>query len=264
MGKKQKVSLLEEETTYKCDYQIWPLDRTQAKFDDRRREEPAPKPPPPYIPIDPQSHASYRPSAHVPFDLYVECKPIVQTDPRECFSLVTKPEYGSSIYSHGLNTILPPALPVSEIHNEDDLRRLLKYTYTGAHKVCMEEAAMKPSIKPNPPNRVIEEGSDLRYKAELYPPLPRGWIAAANHWDCLQSRSLGDPFKSFWTRRGPEVECSCCCNPLPTMLSKETKDEIRKLILEENLRLPYDVTKTGFAGYRQICAKGVPLAKRKT
>ncbi|KAK6639140.1 hypothetical protein RUM43_007410 [Polyplax serrata] len=262
MSRKQKLNLIGELTTHKCDYQVWPLDPGQPKPDVRPREDIATKPPPPFVQIDSQSHAPYRPSAHVPFDLYVERKPIVRTDPRECFKLRKKLKNQAPTET-GNSPILSPALPIDKIENEKDMQTVVKYTYTGMHKILMEEAAMKNSKIPNPGNRVISEGGDLSFKPQLYPPLPPGWLGAANHWDCLQSRNLGDPTKNFWLRRGPDIECSCCCNPLPTMLSKETKDQIRQLILEDNLRLPYDITKTGYRGFRQICAKGVPLEKKK-
>ena len=260
MTKSKKIDLIEELTTYKNDFQVWPL--INAIPEEPKRKEMVVKPPPPFVHMDIQSHAPYRPGARIPFDLYIERKPIVRRDPRECIVTLEKPNSGlKSGKLIKMSTVLPPNLKLNEIDSDEDLKTIIKYTYSRASKIYLDEAAMKISKKPKPPNRVVAEGNEISYKANLYPVLPPGWVGASCHWDCLQIRHLGNPDKNYWKRRNLKTGSHCPCNPVPDLLPKEMRYEIKDLILDDNLRLPYDVTKKGYCGYRPICAKGVPLEK---
>lgn len=260
MAKSKKLDLIEELTTHKNDFKFWPLYQTVVRKDFRSREEEPKKPSPPYVSSDPQTFAPYSPSIKVPFDLYLAPKPILGVDPRECIDSKKQSRSKNTIMNH-ITTNISPAIPLDEVMSQQDLDTILTYTYSQLDKKILEEAALNTSQKPKPPNRVTEP-QNIFFKPELYPPLPPGWVAACKHWDCLQSRSLGDPQRKFWERRGPEIECGCCCNPLPNLIDKETKQEIRRLIDEDKLSLAYNTTIKGYSGYRQICAKGVSLEKK--
>lgn len=264
MPKKQrqkKQNLLEELTTHKCDYQAWPFGPAESRSGDQERTEPTLPSPPPWHAVDIESHIPYSQSTYVPFDLFGYPKAIIGQNPWECFQKKTKASVNGPEKKNP-SPLLSPAVPLDDIENDELRRMMLKYTYTSLQSEFQKEAAKPVPPQPNPANTVIMD-ANFKFESEIYPPLPPGWICAAKHWDSLQSRTLGDPCRTFWTRRGADIECGCCCNPVPQMLPQETKDQIRQLILDHKLRLPYDETKVGYRGYRPICAKGVPLEQKE-
>lgn len=89
MGGKEiePIDYFERQTTQRNDYR-WPKDvkRELASWAKQRDEIPT-KEPPPLAFMDVETLVPYLPGAHVPFNLHLKKKPILQTNPKENFEL---------------------------------------------------------------------------------------------------------------------------------------------------------------------------------
>lgn len=72
-------------TTYGNDYRKFRKPEKATYNWSRERTEPPVKPPPPYKPIDGETFVPLRDGSYIPFNLWWEKKPIIQTNPLEHF-----------------------------------------------------------------------------------------------------------------------------------------------------------------------------------
>ncbi|KAL0269734.1 UNVERIFIED_CONTAM: hypothetical protein PYX00_007368 [Menopon gallinae] len=254
----KKLDLIPELTTHKNDYKPWPIPKHNAPPKAKLFQGTVkPKQPVKYPQLDYQSHFEYQ--ARVPFDLHIVPDPITGQNPWCRRKTIEKSE--EAIQPTDRLVLKIPGKSELELTDEEIIRNVLVSTYSQTHRKLYAEASLKV---PNPPEKAksVLINDDVRFKPKLYPPLALGWVNAAKHWDCLQNRILVDPTRTFWLRKGPEVECFSRTN-INDIIPNETKQEIRCLIEEDRLRLPFMKTVKGYQGYRQIAAKGVPLARSK-
>lgn len=82
---KLKLDAFKEKTTYSTDYkQYCNVKRASIKTPRPLKETPL-KPPPTRQYDDQETFAKYKDSVYIPFNLFFEPKPIIQTDPRKPF-----------------------------------------------------------------------------------------------------------------------------------------------------------------------------------
>lgn len=251
----KKLDLIPELTTHKNDYKPWPIPRHEPPVKSYQRpksRKPARSPQ-----IDYQSHFEYL--ERVPFDLYNRPDPITKGNPWKVRPRAEKSKEATLQKDHLILKI--PGKSVMDLTEEDVIKNILINTFKPVHNYIYADACLKV---PKPPelSQSVLINDDVRFKPQLHAALKPGWVQASKHWDCLQSRTLVDPNKTFWLKKGPEVECFSKSN-VNDIISNKTKQEIRTLIEEDRLRLPFMKTVKGYQGYRQIAAKGVPLARNK-
>lgn len=156
MPKKEEASyLIEELTTYKNEFKFWRPFPQKVKPIIRQVIEPKQKPPPPAVQIDTQTHAPYNPSIYVPFDIYIEPRPIIDDDPRTGFEIKKLPDLTCPKKKNPSKTIMSPTVCVDDIEDVNDRKFVLDYTYTKTDTLYYRDIALFVPKPPNPPNTVV-------------------------------------------------------------------------------------------------------------
>lgn len=156
---------------------------------------------------------------------------------------------------------MSPVVSFDDIPDPEMRKMLVKFMYTTDWKKATEEAALPINRLKSPQKVGGSTGDPLEYKVEIGVPLPLGWAQKCHDWDNKQTRASVNPTAQFWKYKEPRVKCGACEDPLKDLVPQKTKDEIKRLILEEKLRQPHDLLKPGYAGYQPRMAKGVSLEK---
>ena len=154
--KEEKFRLIEELTSYKNDYQFWRIQHEDSepeklvKRTTERREKPLPQP----VQIDHQTHSPYNPNVYVPFDLYIEPRPIIDLDPREKFEIKRIPTVDGSDKRKELKMSVSPGICLDDIEDEKVRKTVLNYIYKSTND-DYKFGALPVTKPPNPTNTVI-------------------------------------------------------------------------------------------------------------
>ncbi|CAG9771934.1 unnamed protein product [Ceutorhynchus assimilis] len=259
---KIKTDLFKQETTYKTDYKNYCDTKHEIPKPQRARSEKVSPPPAKYQPEDPETFYKFR--KPVSFDLLLQPKPILQTNPNQSFvKLAPLPKDDQVLARKTRPRIyITPAVSIDDTPDPEMRRLLCNYMYTTEwHRAEIEGAS---NFKPKQPNIFeVEEKDTVTFKTELYPPLEERFIRPSKQWDDEQRRGTSEPTKEFWLHKEPPVVCGACVDPLENIVPQETKLQITKAIKDNSLRLAHDIPCASYAGYKPRMSTGVSISRKK-
>lgn len=260
-----KWDVFDEKSTYFSDYK-WPspFRRESGKWP-QDRDEPPEKCYPAHITLDNETYVPLRDGAYIPFDLLHTPSPIIRTDPRTPIKHMEKmvDEGKEDAIKTRPRLFQSPAVSIDDVPDPSMRELLIKYMYTTEWRKASEEAA-SPCSKVPRPTKVGECGADpIHIEISPIVIVEEPYRKLGKTWDYVQKRAMVDPTYEYWSDFKPEGRCLHCEDPHKNTVKQCVKDEIRKLISEEELRMPHDYLKPGYTGRRPNMTTGVPLRKSK-
>ncbi|KAF5298498.1 hypothetical protein FQR65_LT01277 [Abscondita terminalis] len=275
-----KTCVFDGATTYLHDYRkCTPYKRRLYDWTRKRFEIPQ-KEPKEFRRRDMASFIEYKKGSHVPFNLFIKPRPIIDTNPEdEVPRLVkyTKSKRQKLIVSSFKDKpidvekeevmksrprlYMTPAVSMDDVPDPETRRLLCNHMYSTEFRKAAQGAAAKVNDRPIA-RSIFEVGRDpVKVKVEVNPPLPHGWREKGKDWDHCQLRSLVDPTETFWKNKGPPNICGACPDPFKDAVPLKAKKEIAALIKEDKLRMPHDYLKPGYTGFKPTQPQLIPLSK---
>ncbi|KAF7274233.1 hypothetical protein GWI33_013094 [Rhynchophorus ferrugineus] len=256
------LEAFKEKTTYLNDYKNYSDLNQTHKSTVTGREVKHVKLPPKKVFEDHETFSKWKEGVHIPFDLLLEPKPILQMDPRKPFEkLAPLPEDDKNAAIKTRPRIyMTPACSIDDIPDPDMRDLLCQFMYTTEWRKAEIEGASGFKIRP-PKISEIHRSDKVTLQTDLYKPLEERFIKRSKNWDDRQSRDLSDPTREFWLRKDPPVLCGACVNPLEGLVPQDTKAEIAGAIADDRLRLPHDLSSPSYSGYKPLLPKGVSIAR---
>ncbi|KAJ8951821.1 hypothetical protein NQ318_019795 [Aromia moschata] len=287
-----KNDVFKAPTTYRNDYKRYCDFRKETYNYNRPKFEKPEKPPPPAVIEDHETFSKLREGIHVPFDLLLAPKPIVNTNPHVPFQKLEP--LGDPSKEKAIRTrprlYMTPAVSIDDVPDPEMRRLLIDCMYTTEWRAAEREAT---SDFKRPPmcTQTYETGDVVKMRVDPYKPIEERFNRRAIDWDRAQTRSYADTTREFWIHKDPPVmnapfylltfpkclllkiafpestlygqifSCGACVDPFKYVVPEETKRTIAGLIAEEKLRLPHDKPSPSYAGHKPEYTDGVTLAK---
>lgn len=249
-------------TTYQNAYRPQKVQkRTTYNYDRNHQEEPV-KPSATPVPTDHQSFAPWKKGVVIPFDLLLTPKEIVNTHPKTPFVKVKSmlESQTAEIIKTRPRVNMAPACCLDDVPDPAMRKLLVDQTYTTAWRKAEREAT--DDFKPlEPCISEIGQKDTVGLEIDLFPPLGENFRTKGKEWDENQIRAACDPTEDFWLTKDPPVVCGACVDPFREVVAEETKQTIKGLIKNEQLRLPHDKLSPSYAGHKPMLAMDVPLAR---
>ncbi|XP_074035118.1 uncharacterized protein [Leptinotarsa decemlineata] len=259
---KVKSDIFKASTTYQNDYKKYCGVTREFPTYERQREEVRTPPPKPKRGEDHETFAQWREGIHIPFDLLLNPKPIIQTDPRKPFKKlepIARQGTDEAIKTRP-RVYMTPAVSMDDVPEAEMRNLLCQHVYTSEWRRAEKEAT-ENFKKIIPQIGKIETKDTVTLQTDLYKPINEKFRRLGRTWDDTQRRGFSDPTREFWIHKDPPVICGACVDPLRNIVEEKTKDTISSLIKEDRLRLPHDKTIPGYMGYRPMMPLGLSLAK---
>lgn len=256
-----KTANFQDHTTYQNDYKKY-CEQTRQHYNYERAKFDVPKKPSAKaVFADHESFAEWK-DVKISFDLFLYPKPIVGTNPNDPFKkLATLPTVNKE---HAIKTrprlYMTPACSMDDIPDPEMRKMLIQEMYTTEWRTYEREGArnfkhLEPCLS------YVGRRDNIKFEVELQKPLDQSLLLKGKAWDEKQLRGDVDPTKEFWLHKNPPVKCGACVNPFENLVPEKSRQTIRSLIKENKLRIPHDIIKPGYSGFKPMFARSIPLNK---
>ncbi|CAH1179464.1 unnamed protein product [Phaedon cochleariae] len=249
-------------TTYQHDYKKYCGYKKVSYNYERQRVEPPQPLPKAHVIEDHETFAKWQKDVHIPFDLLLQPKPILQTDPRNHFEVLEPlPTRGrDEAIKTRPRVYMTPAVSIDDVPDPNMRKLLCDFTYTTEWRKAEKEGTVRFQ-KHIPEIGKIETSDTVSLKTDIHKPLGKKFKSMGKSWEDQQLRGDSDPTREFWIHKDPPVVCGACVDPLKYIVPEETKGDIKSLLNKDTLRSPHDKCTPNYTGYRPMLPMGIPLKK---
>ncbi|KAL1491348.1 hypothetical protein ABEB36_011957 [Hypothenemus hampei] len=259
---KVKLDVFNEKTTYLNDYKQYCDVQQETVRTQHIREEPkVPSPPERRRIEDHETFCKWKDDVYIPFNLLIDPKPIIQTDPRNPFKKLDSLPDDAKIEAQKKRPriYLAPACSIDDVPDVEMRKLLCDYMYTTEWRKAEVEGAS--GFKPNTPDIATIETKDCVLENGLHRPLKETVIQESKECNEKQRKNSSDPTKNTCTHKDPPVLCGASEDPLKNLVPEPIKKEISDAITQNRLRLAHDLTSPSYTGYKPRFAYGVTIVK---